>query len=121
MQLLYTIKDYNEYMDRRDEFKKILGFKPEPGSKEEEYHLNNPGTNPNKNEKRSSSMTYCQTIEEFEILCEESIREEGIDLEEFGIYETETREMTEEHLEKIEKLKNPKIETEIIELEEDEW
>lgn len=121
MQLLSTIPTHAEYMTKRDEFKKILGFTPERGSEEEEYHHANPGTNPNRNDKRRSAMTYCQTMAEFEMLCEESLQEEGLDMTEYEIYETETRELTEDHLEELDRLQNPKIESEVLEVDTDEW
>lgn len=121
MQLLSTIPTHKEYMKRRNEFKRILGFVPERGSEEEEYHLSNPGSNPNKNEKRKSKMTYCQTVAEFEMLCEESLKEQGLDISEYDIYDTETRELSEEHIEELERLRNPKIVKEVQEIAEDEW
>ena len=121
MMLLSTIPTHAEYMKRRNEFKKILGFTPEAGSEEEAYHLANPGSNPNRNDKRRSKMTYCQTVAEFDMLCEESIKEEGLDMSEYNIYEVETRELTEEHLEELERLQNTEYDVEHVEMEYDEW
>jgi len=72
---LSKIKNYDEYMQKRDIFKLILGFNPTPGSEDEKYHLENPGTNQNRNEKRASQMTYVETVEEFNRICENSTAE----------------------------------------------
>jgi len=73
MEKLFTIKTYDEYMKRRGEFKAILGYIPNPGSEEAEWYEKTNRPLENSNEKRKSTMTYCQTVEEFNEICRSSV------------------------------------------------